>query len=1067
MSILKIKIIIIFFMYSFLWIPSFSYANNDLSRDKRLFLARDFVKRMKKGQSAASSFLITQQKGSNLENILPDGEFLYLEPLLLQDQFPRRYRVPGIVTGYVKNKKILLSLKEFSDTLQLPIQINTKEKTASGWYIREHRKFDLDLKNKTCKTDQGTFKISKAVEQDIENNDILIPVRDLEQWLGLDINLKTDSQELVIRTNPPLPIQEHATRTERKAHKSKTPPSVLPRGDKDYQMLDTPVVDISTNTTYRKQGDKKDATKLTSANIRTAGDFAKGTLTTQTLYDTTHNIRNIRANYKRESNNSNLLGPLNARRFEAGDITPTRQSLVSGSGQELGIRITNTDPLRSFSRPYTTISGSTYPGWDVELYRGAQYIAFTAVGDDGFYNFDNVSLFQSDNNFKLVFYGPQGEVREESLYIPIDNKRLSNQGGIYDVSLSMEGKNTYAKKMGAGDEDEGTPNISALYEYPVIPGTALTAGFQSGERNGIRDYIAHTGVSTTLNQTLLNANLAIDDEAEIITELSARRNIGEHKLSNTSRWTSANFDSLENDSDNDLGIFKNSFRANGPIPSSFNIGYNPRYMLTLDYTGNTDGNTTFSTTSGLSTNWKYLNFNEQLSYKTGSTMANDTLTSTTTLSGNYKKNRMRLYSEYEVLPENELKRLRANYKRNLTNDIDIDVNLEHRLQQSLSELSAKLDWQAGFARISPSISYNSENDFFAGLRTRFSLLKEPHNDNIRFYENNLTSNGGVSAFVFLDKNGDGLFNLDDEPIENVVIKAPQNGGRAVTDSNGIALFNRMTELKKTDIILDSTTLSDPQWVSTFEGISVIPREGYIADVQFPVHLSGELEGTLYATYRKGEKEQNNEPTPLKNITLHLYNSDGEIEQSTVTDFGGFYYFSQIPPGRYLLMIDERNAEKGHFLRPDPQAIEFLYDGKIMYGNDLYAEKNTTDIPSIVKANLNDFKSINSKADFDPSAHEIVLNLGEYKSQLLMSLVWYRLQKIYKNIFYNTQLLVSPAMSIADKHSKMHTLRVGLYNESISEGYNKCHTLIEHGLFCKVEIFPAHKAEKTEKKQASL
>ncbi len=1045
----------LFLTLFFVWTPSDTYAESVIPHEKRLSLARDFVQRIKKGNNAADQFLITQQNRKITANILPDGEELFFQPLLLQDSYPRRFKVQGIVSGHVKQQKLLLSLKDFAETMQVPIHIDMENKTASGWYIRENKTFELDIKNKQCTTDNGEFEVSDNIVIQENNNDFLIPAEELEKWLNLDMDLRTDSQELIIKTTPPFPVQEHYARKRKKTAGTSPQPSTLPRGDKEYQIASIPVVDIATNTTYRKKRDDKKGTKYNTANIQTSGDFAKGTLTTQTLLDDTDRLRNIRANYKQESNTADLLGPIKARRFELGDILATQQNIGGSSGQELGIRLTNTDPLRSLTQPTTSITGTGFTGWDVELYRNNQFVEFKTLEDDGFYSFDDIDLFTAENNFRLIFYGPQGEVREKEIFVPVDNKRLSQSGGVYDVSLSLEGKNAYTKETGMyKDKDLGTLNMSALYEHP-LPNGAVSAGFETGQDDGTRDYIAHVGLSTTFNQFLINANTAIDDEAEFKAELTARRKFDKHNIINKASWTSPNFDTLHTSGTNDVGIYSNTFRANGPIPAPFNIGNKPHYNFSVDYSGNTDGDTNFSTTSGISTGWKYLNTSNQLTYATNnSSNENETLTGMTTLSGNYKNNFLRLYSQYDMMPEYMLKRLKATYKREITKDIDIDVDLEHQVNPTkFSELTAKLDWQAGFARISPSISYNSEQDFFAGLRTRFSLLKEPQSGDIRFYDRGLTNNGGLSAFVFLDKDGNGEFNGDDEPLEDVLVRAPQNGGRERTDKNGIALFTRMREMKKTDIVLDNDSLRDPAWVSTFEGISVLPRKGYIAEVSFPVHMAGELDGTVYATASGEQKER-----VLKNITLHLYNAKGRIEQSAITDPGGFYYFSRIPPGRYLLMIDERNAEEGHFMRPDPQQIEILYDGAVFYGNDLYVESDRIDIPSIVKTDLTEFKERNTDAAFDPSAHQVVLNLGEYKSQLLMSLVWYRLQKTYKESLHDAQLFVAPAQSKASPKSGKHTLRVGLYNEEVSRGYDRCHTLIEHGLFCKVEIYPANEKQ---------
>ena len=588
----------------------------------------------------------------------------------------------------------------------------------------------------------------------------------------------------------------------------------------------------------------------------------------------------------------------------------------------------------------------------------------------------------------------------------------------------------------------------ALYERPLAPGTVGSLGFRSNEQNGERNNVGYAGVSKIVGQALLNANVAIDDEADIATELGLRRNIGLHDLVSTTRYFSDNYDTVSQGNDSE-GFFDTRFNATGPIP--IGLGSRPRYTTALGYNRSNQGVSTTSATLGFNTTYKNFAFSDQLDYTKTNTGADDRLDNSTTLTGSFGRNRYRLRSNYQIKPDSELRSVLAEYRYDFGRDPDLDIELEVEriIDPSLTEFSAQLNWLAGWGRISPSVSYNSDNDVFVGLSTNFGLARDPQDSGIQSFDRNITSNGGISALVFLDENGDGVLNPSEKPLEGVTIRALQNGGREVTNENGVALFTRVRELRLTDVVVDEESLEDPFWVPGFDGASILPREGYVAELQFPIHISSEMDGTLFA------RATNEKPRALKNIPIHLYNADGEIEQTQVTDLGGFYLFTRVPPGRYLLLVDHKAAQENNFARPKPQQIEFGFDGEIVYGNDIFVESGQEDVPSTILSDLEDYKKLHPHIDFQNTDYNIALNLGEYNSRLLMSTVWYRLHSRYRNILAGGQLMVLPEHSYADPKTGKHTLRVGLHNGNLDDAYNRCNALMARDIACTVEVLPAN------------
>ncbi len=1080
-------------------------VTHKISYNQRLSLARDFVAKLKGGLFRADEALypdkLLHKKAEVESNILEEGEMLLLQ-ILLQKGF----RPNGLVVSQISNGEVAVSLAEFASVLQLAIDVDADGQKATGWYIEEKTPFSLDMVKREVIAPQGVYKVSDNVFS--QEGDIYVPVQELALWLGFEAEIEVSYQQLKIISDELMPVQEKEERKNRKYTGYEVPSPSLPLGGEAYTKASVPIVDVTTRSTYIKQDTDEDGNHAHKADIKTVGDFAGGTLTTRSLISNTNQLARARVTYKKDSIEGNLLGRFKAKHIEIGDIRTAKTPIGGTVSQELGMRITNTDPTHNFSRASTVISGNAISGWDVELYRHTQFLGIIHVGDDGFYSFDDITLF-SDNNFRLVFYGPQGEQHEETIYVPYDRNLLSQGEGIYDISVSFDGQSIYVNnELKSSNNDRGSTKLIAMYEKPLADGVTGSIGFNSETHNNRRNYVGSAGLSWIQNEALINADVAVDNEGDGAAEFSVRRDFGNHEMNYTSEWRGANFDGDGNASNFDADTFENSLRINGPIPLSFGKAFSARYNTSVLHEYESDGAALISSSLGLNLNYNNVSFYGDLRHKTGDELVDDTLDSVVNLNIKKGANNFRLTGDYEIKPNAEFEKFSVNYTRDLTDKLEMDLSVSKNVDQSFTDYHARLDWQAGFVRISPSISYNSSKDLYAGVNTRFGLMREPISGDIKMYDKTISSNAFVSAFVYLDKNGDGEFNKGDEPLPDIAVSAPQNGRRAMTNEKGIALFDRMVELRLTDVFVDQESLLDPAWISGFEGVSILPRQGYVARVEFPIHMSGELDGTVFANVvplpkevpeekmfdsvvariepasgvapKKGEEEAFDaalkeykkefaegvdirrdvlakaQPVPLRSIELQLYNDKGEVEQEIMTDVDGFYYFSNIPPGRYFLMIDEKSAARKNIIRPKPQPIEITYDGTLIYDHKIFVDTGAGDIPSEIIVGLSDYKKRHPHVQFDEVESEFVLNLGEFNSRLLMALVWYKLRSHYGEMLgEHTEPMVPPAESFANVKTGKHILRVGLDSKTIDEAYSTCRSFIARDQYCKVEIMPSY------------
>jgi hypothetical protein len=1018
--------------------PATKRALNDADR---MFLARQFIAKIKPGLAEADRQMKLKNGEFDLSN-LPEGEELFFK-IRLTNQIALDYQLLAVNQG----GHLMLSFKDFMDAVQFPIVYDPATSTATGWYIRENKRFDLNMKTREVTTDHGVFKLSSLVKE--QDGDIAVPSDELARWFDFDMKPNVGQLEIRLTSKAKLPIQEKIERGERNFEGDGSNVAQLPLLKDEQKMIDVPFVDVTTQSRYRRPGDGSKPETTSFGSVRTAGDFAKGTLTTQTGFSKQDKITSVRATYKKESLEPELLGPLKARRFEIGDITPVDVPVTDRYANGTGVRVTNKDPLRIVTGAYTDIVGSSIPGWDVELYRQEQLLGIQTVGEDGQYRFSKVDLYGSDNNFRVVMYGLQGEVREEQIYIPVDNKRLADSGSAYDVSLVRQDTTTY-NKYKTDDKDNGAPSLTALYEVPVGDASALTAGLLTRQDDGNQKGTGILGLSTTVAETLLNINGAVDSKGEMAGEFIARKDIDKHQFRNETRVATDRYDYETPENDDfiflnpaqgpqfDREVFGNEFSVNGPL--GLNIGQKPHYNLNLNYGLSAEGLSSTTAAGGISASISPLSFNQQLVYTQSDAATEDTLNALTNINGSIGRNRIRVSSDYEIKPENKLQRVAASVNRYISPKMDAEAEVQHLLEQKYTEVSARLNWDTGYGNISPGLTYNSDQDVIATLTTRFGLARDPRDGSPKIFDRQITTNGGVSAFVFLDKNGDNVFNEGDEPIPDAIIKAPQNGGREITDEKGQAFFSQMGNLRLTDVYVDPNSLADPYWVSAYEGSSVLPREGHVIPIEFPVHMSGELDGTVYGKGKDGTS------VPVKSVSVGLYDKTGKKIQGVNSEQDGFYVMSRIPPGSYYLVVDDPNIGQG-LSRPLPQLVTIGYEGTTIYGNNIYLKQGAVDVPFTVLSSGLPYDAEKAKAY---EGRYFALNLGRYKSRLAMGLAWLKVKALSGFALSGTDLIEKPSESLPHEQNA-YVLRLSVQDNDLVNAYKKCGEIAYKGNYCSVEI----------------
>ena len=1024
-------------------------------------LAKNFLRSVNKGFTKADKEL--HRQGYSVSSIpadaprtktqpsteIPDGEELLLRILVGNDKIS----LPLDVLAVKERNDIMISLSDFFYATDIPITVDSDNGTATGWFIREHQDFFLDANKEEITLIGETSRID-STQIKLIDGELYASSYIMSQWFGMTFIVDFTELAILLKTTQPLPAEErHARRKKRLLQSSTDTRPQLPLKEEPYRKATVPSLDVNLQSSRNSFQGTNPTTRHTWSVIGT-NDLAGHSMQSFVSGDNEDKINNARLTFDKKSKRPELLGPLNARSYSFGDIYTTRLPLTGNSAQEQGVRVSNllNEQLPSLST--TNIRGDAQPGWDVELYRNDRLVSFQEITADGAYNFEEVSLFAGDNNFKIVFYGPQGEIREERKSIPVNNSQLKKGQHFYDVSLSRNNTITYRENE-IGDPEDGAPHLIARYDRGLGRNSSIHAGLRHRqEENDTKTYL-ETGLTTNINNTLWNASLAMDaTTGGAAVEVTGRRQVGQTSLRGNLRLNTSTYDP-GNESADPL-IVKSDFSARGPFKNVF--GHRSTYGIDTKYIQRDSGAKDFDLSGSLSTRVGNTIINNSLIYDYQEDAAGNTkdvITGNINMRGFMQKARWRVVSNYEFIPKQELRELIASVTYPFSRRLEGFFEFEHELDPQRTEAVASLNWKTDSATITPRLSLDTDDTMQASVNVRFGVGYNPEEKDFSMYNKSLSRSGSATAHVFLDKDGDGIFSAEDQHLPDVSFEAVQAHRANTTNDKGTAFIPDLPADLATDLTLDSSTFEDPYWISSYRGLSVKPRAGVTTHVEFPLVVSGEIDGTVYAYVNKDSPKR-----VIRQLTLHLFSPSGKEVQRTLSAYDGFYIFSNVPPGTYYIVANSEFARTEKYTLPLPKRIDIRPDGTVHYGVDL----------TLRHGPVVDYLFTSTGTPYHRSAHAVTpppdtqsagVILGQYKSRLAMTLAWYKVRMKNRKILQYFELEQPLADIQPDAKTHMYMLRLSMKNTgdlNLETAHMACQVLSTMNFPCTIEL-KSHYKEK--------
>ena len=814
--------------------------------------------------------------------------------------------------GFPMKAGFRLPLGELCRVLDLAVQVDLSRGLAEGFLIQEKRRFRLDVFGGTVEI-QGNRRAFDSSLVEMHSDDIYVDSGLLAEWLPLDLEILKRTALITVSPRELLPLQARWSR-EQAAGQAKPGTGVrkYPRISDAYHTFEVPFVDESLRITTPSRSETKRKLLVQSTTFA-AGDWLGLSSSLYAVAGTQGGVSEFRMTMGRRDPNAELLGPLQATEFAFGEILNPGLNLIAQPYAGTGMLVTNLPLLRGDAYDRQSFQGNLAPGWQVELYRNRALLAFQSSRSDGRYEFLNLPLYYGLNDFRLVFYGPQGQKREEIVRFDVSESQTPKGAFQYllvGIDAKIAGARGHVETRYGVSQQVATSLAVARTNFDGTVHTYTVVGLQ--------------GFWKPLSASFTAAHDALGGMSE---ELSLRTRLGSLSLNAKRAQLQGGFSSEVFNPSSGLLTNRSSIEASALLSSR------EYSWLTMDFGISRDelvaGGLVERIYNRLSTSTHgYFFSNEwRRSQNRGGIQAfSATTTGDLIASKFYRDFSLRGQANYQLSGTSKLNgfSVQAETPRFPLYLVRAGVNRTLSTGETLFLLGANKS--QGTFSLGLDVSYSTRNHLVVDLTLRVGLGREPRLGHIQTQAQGLASQGAVSARVFVDANANGIRDAQETDVQGVGFLVNGAPHSEKTNSKGVAFLTHLNADLDADVSIAAITLEDPLMRPAIPGVRVTPRAGHVAMVDVPLAIFGEVNGTVFLKEEGGHKE-------LPAIGLELLASDGHVLRTVRSAYDGFYMFEELPPGTYQVRIPESEILRFKLIPPSPRGIQIALDGTIIDGLD--------------------------------------------------------------------------------------------------------------------------------------
>jgi hypothetical protein len=823
----------------------------------------------------------------------PDAQFLL-------DVQLRSHRLGDGVRAYETPTGTCVIFGDFLNALDVPMKIDLPARKAVGWAFREENRIAIDAGSGVVSYGKTSEKLAAGAVRETPEGWCVDAVA-LTKWFGIAVKPNTKGSALVLESEAKLPI-ELAIERERRAARLKPAKfdlSTLPSVKLPYRMWRAPALDFVVNAgvTYRAQdGVRVDR----STSVSAAGEIARLSYDARLSTDNKGIPTNLRLQAYRSDPDAGLLGPMKATHIGFGDVAGLDSGLGGSPVSGRGAVITNRPLFNPTAFDKTRFEGDLPPGWEAELYRNGELLAFARPTGSSRYVFDDVQLLYGENRVSIVLYGPQGQVRTREELINIGEQNLP------------PGKTWYW----AGVNQPGRDVISFRDQYLTeLPKAQAAVSVEHG-------------IDTKTSVGAIARAMLIEDERVTFVEGSVRRSIGSALVEVGGAWESGGGKAVRAQVVGKFGPV--NVRGEALVTDNFHIDREREgsersslrdFRLAVDapirigrthvsahsdvrFAKHADNSSELEAAGRLSTSLQRFNLATDVRYRRQYLAHGPSPPGQMEValigSGGVGNVRLRGYGSVEVLPETRFRSAELSAYWSASENVDWEGALAY--DAGARRARARISHVRRFNALALAVTGEAATDgsLALGLNLNFSL--DPSHG-ITLSRQRLASSGAVRARVYRDRNDNGVRDASEPFEKGALITTGTRLAEKPTDDRGSVLVGGLATFRPVAVGIDASSLSDPNLVPRKALQVVTPRPGVAAEVEIGLVGAGEIEGAVVRSGGLG----------FEGLTLELLDAAGNVLARTQTDYDGYFLFERIAYGRYTVRVAAESAAAAKIL----------------------------------------------------------------------------------------------------------------------------------------------------------
>jgi hypothetical protein len=820
----------------------------------------------------------------------PDDQFLL-------DVRIRQLRLGDGVRAYNTPEGTCVVFGDFLTTLDVPMQINLTARKASGWAFKEQNKIAIDLAAMAASYGGKAEPIAPGTVRETPEG-WCVDSGALTRWFGIGVKPRTSNSVLLLESQVKLPVELAMERQLRAAQikPARFDLSKLPQVRLPYRMWRAPALDfvVSGGITYRAaDGVKVDR----HSSVYAAGEIAHLSYDAQLTTDQRGRPNVLRLRAYRSDPDGGLLGPLKATHVGFGDVAGFESGLTGSAISGRGAIVTNRPLLAQSTFGRTRFEGDLPSGWDAEIYRNNELLAFAKPNSGQRYVFEDVQLLYGENHISIILYGPQGQVRTRDEMINVGQDNVPAGKTWYWLGANQPGREIVSLEHPPDDPVADLARIRSQAALSVEHGLdertsvgALARMMLVGDE---RLSFIEGNVRRSVGPAMVEVGIAAESTGGKAVRAQMLAKFG--KVNVSAEALIANDFHLRGNRRENLRDFRLAVDAPIRLGRTTVPAHGDVRLIDRGQSGSQ-----LEAAARLSANIKRFNLAAGLGYRKQYLRSGPAPPGEFNValigSGRIGRVRLRGATSFDVSPQARFRSAELSAYWSASENVDWEGGAMYDAAAKRGQARISHVRRLNAMAIAVTGEAATDGSLALGFNLNFSLNPA---GGLRFSRQPLARAGAVQAHVFRDLNGNGSRDAA-EPLEKgALITTGTQLSEKATDAKGSVLVGGLSVYTPVTVGIDETSLSDPMLVPRKALQVVVPRPGVPAQVDIALVGGGDIEGAIVKNGGVG----------FEGLDLELVDASGKVIATARTDFDGFFLFERAPYGEYRIRLSAPTAEK--------------------------------------------------------------------------------------------------------------------------------------------------------------